>query len=109
MHRDILKPNEGMDIDHKDHKGMNCQRNNLRICINKENSRNSTSRKGSKSKYLGVYFNKTKGYVYIRSNIGVNGTQLNLGQFKTEEAAARTYNDAAARLYFGEFVNLNFK
>lgn len=106
MHRLIMNTPRDKDVDHEDHNGLNCQEHNMRNCTNKQNQANRISH--GKSKYLGVYYNKTKGYTYIRAQIQGDGKNINLGQFKTEEDAARAY-DAAAKLLFGEYACLNFK
>jgi hypothetical protein len=103
MHRVIMKPPLGMDIDHKDHNGLNNQKFNLRICTRKQNARNKRST-GS-SIYLGVYKTKRN---YICARISMDGCCKHIGNFKTEEAAARAYDEVAKRCH-GEFANLNFK
>ena len=108
MHRFILRTPQKLMTDHKDHDGLNNQRNNLRICTNGQNQMNKKS--CGKSKYLGVWYithkRKDKKYTYIISMIVIEGKQIYLGQFKTEEDAALAYNEAAIK-YHGEFANLN--
>jgi hypothetical protein len=112
LHRIIMNTPDDMEVDHKDHNGLNCQKNNLRNCTHRQNGMNGTSR--GKSKYLGVYLMKGETYknkTYrdtIAAKIGVKGKNIYLGAFKTEEAAALAY-DEAAKIHYGEFANLNFK
>lgn len=109
MHREIMGFPADMLVDHIDHDGLNNQRENLRICTYKENARNSTSMRGSTSKYLGVCAEKTKkGVLHWRATITVNRKSIWLGSFKTEWEASLAYDDAAVE-YFGEFANLNWK
>lgn len=103
MHRLIMNAPKGMEIDHIDHDGLNNQKFNLRICTTSQNQMNRLPIGGSK--YLGVSYNQGK---YIVAQIRVNGEIKKLGMFKTEEEAALAY-DNAAKLYHGEFSNLNFK
>lgn len=106
MHRIIMKTiNTKLQVDHKDHNGLNCQKYNLRICTSSENCRNR--RKGkriSASKFVGINWVKAKGrwvsLIYINRKIKY------LGMFKNEIDAALCYNEAAKK-YFGEFANLN--
>jgi hypothetical protein len=110
MHRLIMNAPNLYVVDHIDGNGLNCQLNNLRICLHKENSRNQIAQKNKSSKYKGVSFctvkhRETK-YVYITAQITVNYKNIKLGNFKTEEDAAEAYNRAAIN-YFGEFANLN--
>ena len=96
MHNVLLNPPKGMQVDHKDRDGLNCQRSNLRICTHGENQMN----KGvwAKSGYKGVT---------IYAHIGGGGNKKALGTFTTAEAAARAYDKEAKKLY-GEFALLNF-
>lgn len=108
MHRMILKTNEGLFIDHIDRNGLNCQRNNLRICTRTENNRNRCA--SGASKYLGVsikqYTKKGRHYIYWVATVKENGKNKQLGHFKKQEDAAIAYNEAAKNIY-GEFANLN--
>ena len=110
MHRVIMEAPKGVEVDHIDHNGLNNQKSNLRLCSTSQNAMNRKAR-GS-SKYLGVYIVKIKGknktYEYFKAQINTNGKYKSLGYFKSEEIAAKTY-DEAAKNYHGEFANLNFK
>lgn len=110
MHRLILGLKKGMKhVDHINHNPLDNRRCNIRICSHRENMRNSKSRKNSSSKFLGVSvkYKKRDGKLrgpYYQATIG----GIYLGHHKTEESAARAY-DEAAKKYHGEFANLNFK
>lgn len=45
---------EGLEVDHKDRKKLNCQIENLRLATRAENSRNKNKTKKNKSGYIGV-------------------------------------------------------
>jgi hypothetical protein len=102
MHRIIMNTPKELQVDHIDHNRLNNQRSNLRNCSCAENRRNLVPR--GKSKYLGVVSRHDGITAFIRNG----GKKLYLGAFKTEEAAAKAY-DEAAKKYHGEFANLNFK
>jgi len=104
LHRVIINTPEGIEVDHIDHNGLNCQKYNMRNCSHADNLKNK--KPCGKSKYLGVYFMGK--YRYIRAQIQINGTCHYLGHFKTEIEAAKSYDKKAKEVH-GEFANLNFK
>lgn len=104
MHRIIMNPPKGVDTDHIDRNGLNCQRSNLRTCNRSQNCRNRSSRTNSYSQYVGVSYYKRDDFWTAR--IEVKGKSIYLGIFKKETDAALAYNDAAKK-YHGEFANLN--
>jgi hypothetical protein len=108
MHRRIcgLQPGDGMKADHKDGNTLDNRRENLRVCSNQQNRRNSAISKCAKSsQYKGVsWFASKSSWV---ANICLDGRTKYLGLHAVESDAARAY-DAAARTYFGEFAALNF-
>ncbi len=101
MHRLIMNTPPNMEVDHKDHNGLNCQKYNLRNCTIKQNRRNKKA--SGRSRYIGVSINKRG---YITSRIEKDNIHFYLGSFKTEEDAAMVYNKKAIEL-FGEFANIN--
>lgn len=104
MHRAILRPRQGLQIDHCDGNGLNNQRDNLRPCTQSQNQHNRKAQGGS-SKYKGVYLQKPPNK--WQSRITVDGKMIYLGLFTDEADAARAY-DAKAKAFFGEFACLNF-
>ena len=105
MHRMIIKAEEGQQVDHINHNGLDNRKENLRICTNNQNQMNSKKRPGMTSKYKGVSWHKQK--KRWCSEIKINRNNIHLGSFKDEKKAAMVYDDAA-RKYFGEFAYLNF-
>ena len=117
MHRLLLgltDPN--IRGDHRDHNGLNNQRNNIRNATCSENNKNRTG--GGASKYLGVCLRKDKKivrgelkvYINWAASIKTESGYKALGLFeyseKGEADAAKAYNEAAIK-YHGEFANLN--
>ena len=102
MHRMIMNPNKGDQIDHIDHNGLNNQKSNLRICTHSQNQMN---RYGSSSTgYKGVYKSRHGNYF---ASIQYDNKRISLGTYKTPEEAAQIYDNAAMR-YHKEYANLNF-
>ncbi len=120
MHRKIMNQKDPkVQIDHIDHNGLNNQCSNLRIATHSQNQMNK--RGHGKSKYLGVCWATIKNKhinkfgeekIYIsgawKASIKYGGKYYNLGYFKTEEEAARAYDEVAIR-ELGEWANPNFK
>lgn len=110
MHREIMQTTKGLEVDHRDHNGLNCLEENMRNCTHQQNLQNRSN--SGKSKYKGVSFT-TKWWgcklsTYIGACIRIDGKTSHLGTFKTEEDAAKAY-DVRAKEVYGEFANLNFK
>lgn len=103
MHSEIMKPSEGMEIDHRDGDGLNNQRHNLRECTHAQNSRNRKRQINNTSGYIGV--DRSRGS--WRARINFNGQRKHIHSGSDIEVAARAY-DAKARELFGEFAKLNF-
>lgn len=106
MHRILLQPPSGVDVDHINGNGLDNRRSNLRLASRSQNNANKPKyKRDATSKYKGV-----RRTVNIANpwgaEIKVNGRNLHLGKFPTEEAAALAYNDAALE-HFGEFAFLN--
>lgn len=104
MHREILKPPIGVEIDHRDRDGLNNQRYNMRVATHAENAHNRRKQEET-SQFKGVtwYRWKTKWLGQIQ----VKNQRIHLGYFLSQTEAALAY-DRAARTYFGEFANTNF-
>lgn len=113
MHRVLMAVNDPkIQVDHKDHNGLNNQRKNIRVCTNTQNQYNRRGK--GVSKYLGVNASSSGKkvidgvitYTKWKANILVNGKDNYLGHFNSEKEAAKAYNEAAQK-YHGDFANLN--
>jgi hypothetical protein len=107
MHRQLLGIMDSKALgDHKDNDGLNNTRDNLRISDPSKNNRNRRSWLRATSRFVGVCWHKKD--KKWQAAIQANGRQKHLGQFNSEEDAARA-RDAAAREFYGHEAYLNFK
>ena len=104
MHREIMRPPDSMNIDHKNGDGLDNQKDNLRLANDSQNLANSRKRRSCSSKYKGVCWHKWNKKWCARTR--VNGLLIHLGHFNDELSAAIAY-DRAAEKYFGEFALTN--
>lgn len=79
-------------LDHINRDGMDNRPANLRECNNQQNQTNRGSRKGSSSKYVGVYYHKTSGR--WRAKLKRHGVYVVCRLFDTEEQARDAYHKA---------------
>lgn len=105
LHREILgEIHAPLVVDHIDGDGLNCAKENMRICTQAENSRNSRSKCNGKVKYKGVCWHKASSSYVAQINTG--GKVIHLGCFDSPEEAAVAYDNAASH-YYGEYAFLN--
>jgi AP2 domain/HNH endonuclease len=105
MHRLLLKPEPGQQVDHVNGDGLDNRRSNLRLCLHRQNQFNQRKqRRKTSSAFKGVRFCKQTGR--WAAVIKIHGRNVWLRRHDTERDAALAYNAAAKRL-FGEFANLN--
>lgn len=105
MHRIITNAPQDKQVDHINGNPLDNRKCNLRVCTQKENSRNREKRKEKTSSiYKGVCFHKRKHK--WQASITLDGKLIHLGYFKTQNEAALIYNEAAKK-YHGEFAKFN--
>jgi hypothetical protein len=105
MHRFINNTPPSMETDHINGDPLDNRKANLRTATPNQNkmNRGKTTRKCT-SRFKGVSWNAARGS--WRADITLSRKQIHLGHFSDEIAAATAYN-AAAKKYHGEFAKLN--
>jgi hypothetical protein len=105
MHRLLLGLSDPkILVDHKDHNGLNNQRDNLRIASAQQNQFNMRPFNSNKTGFKGVSYNKKdKRYAVF---LMVSNKNTFFGNFKTPIEAAIKWNEMA-RQYHGEFAYQN--
>jgi hypothetical protein len=98
MHRIILPCPGDMQVDHKNHDGLDNRRCNIRICTASQNiANNRKPTHGITSIYKGVHFEKfTKKW---RAQIMHSGKSISLGRFETQDDAHNAYIRASREIY----------
>lgn len=104
MHRLIMDAPEDMQVDHINGDGLDNRKENLRLCSQKQNLMNKRSVVDSSSKHKGVCWDK--GSSKWRAYIQVDKKKKHLGYYTDELAAASAYNEAAKE-HFGEYAKVN--
>ena len=77
-----------MVVDHIDNNKLNNNLSNLQIITQRENA--SKDRHGYTSKFIGVYWDKTRSF--WNAKITINGKTKLIGRYDVEEEAAKAYN-----------------
>ncbi len=105
LHREIMRPGPGEEVDHINGDGLDNRRSNLRRVTTAQNAGNQRASRSNSSGFKGVSWSTSSGA--WRAQIQVARRSKHLGYFASKEEAARAY-DAAALKRFGEFARLNF-
>ena len=104
MHRIILNVTDPkIQVDHINGDKLDNRRQNLREATVSQNLANSEVNPNHATSYKGV---TTTPYGKYRSRIGFMNERIFIGDFNTEEDAARAYNEKAVEL-FGEYARIN--
>jgi hypothetical protein len=107
MHRVLLNAVKEMEVDHKDHNGLNNQRKNLRTVKPDQNriNRSKTTTKVT-SKYKGVSRINSKSKNKWRAVLNINKKIIHIGCYPTQKKAAIAYNKSAKK-HHGNFASIN--
>lgn len=97
LHRFLMKPQGGLEVDHANRDKTDCRRENMRVCTRSENMYNTTCNSNNTSGYKGVDFHSCKGR--WRARIRVNGRRIDIGHFDSAEEAHIAYKRAAKRFH----------
>jgi len=105
MHHFVLPRIPGLEVDHINGNRADNRRCNLRHVTRSQNNANRHALvEDASSRFKGVcwreHAHKWKAY------IKVDGRQVHIGYFETEEEAARAYNETARTIY-GQYAHLN--
>lgn len=104
LHRFLMNPPPGMQVDHINGNGLDNRRSNLRLCSGVENLRNKrVTPRTKRGDFKGV--SEISGGHFC-ARIQINGVKKWLGTFIAPLDAAIAY-DIAAEKHFGAFAALN--
>ncbi len=104
LHKYLLRPDDGFDVDHISGNKLDNRRRNLRVCSHQQNMFNQKLRETNTTGYRGVSYSKNAGK--YEAYISRDGRKIHLGLFVSAEEAAEVRDNAAVRL-FGEYAGLN--
>jgi len=100
VHRFIMQAKKGETIDHINGDKLDNRRCNLRICTQRENTRNSRARSDNSSGVPGVFWSPERNKWVAQ--ITDDGKRIHLGRFENKEAAIEAKLLAERNLY-GQF------
>lgn len=99
LHKLVMNTND--KIDHIDRNKLNCRKNNLRFCTDRENSLNRSLSPNNSSGVIGVSWRKDK--KRWRAYITINCKQKTLGHYLDKKEAIKARLEGELK-YFGEFA-----
>lgn len=101
MHRQIMRADAGIEVDHIDCDGLNNRMGNMRLASKSQNQMNARVRRSAKSDKKGVSWHKVT--AKWQASITLNGKKRHLGLYKCETSAAMAYARECFKLH-GEFA-----
>lgn len=104
VHKLLLSPPEGYDVDHISGDKMDNRKCNLRVCTHQQNMFNQKLRNTNNTGYYGVSFMRNCGKYEAYINLDGRKKYLNIYGTAAEAANAR---DAAAVMLYGDYARLN--
>jgi hypothetical protein len=104
LHRLILDPPKGMEIDHVNGNKLDNRRLNIRVCTHQQNLRNRALPKTNTSGFKGVRWHKRDQLWYAQTHIG--NKYVHFGSYKNLKDAVNAY-DEGVKKHFGEFAKTN--
>lgn len=102
MHRFIMKPRDGLVVDHINGNGLDNRKENLRVCTRSQNAMNARPRANTISGVKGVSYNKSILLTPWVAQIRSQGKTIFIGYYATKEEAAEAYKKISLK-YFGDF------
>jgi hypothetical protein len=106
MHREIMKAEPGVIIDHRNNNPLDNRTANLRPATPAQNTHNRRKvRRKTSSRFIGVHLEKKSNL--FRVDLTHEGKRMYIGRFANELDAARAY-DRAALKHHGVFAGINF-
>jgi hypothetical protein len=96
------KTNSKQVIDHINHDKLDHRKQNLKKCTQQQNCFNSSMLKNNTSGCKGIYFRDNKWKSAKKkwhANIGINGKQIYLGNFKTKQEAIKVRKKAEIKYF----------
>lgn len=91
-----LKPDDGLQVDHRNRNRLDNRRTNLRIVTHAQNMHNKSLYCNSTSGFRGVTWSQTR--KQWRARVGVDGKRIHLGYFKHKHDAAEAAQKGRLRL-----------
>lgn len=105
MHRQLLNPQKGFEVDHANGDRLDNRRHNLRVVSSAKNSANF-SKRPSRHGFVGVSYYPDRKRCW-EAKYSLRGKRILVGFFFTAEEAAHAYDDAVRRARKG-FARVNF-
>jgi hypothetical protein len=96
MHRFLLTPPKGLQVDHVNGDRTDNRRSNLRICTGSQNKFNSNKHRDNTSGHKGVTWDKAR--EKWQAQIMIRGKQIYLGRFDSKIKAGERYARMATKL-----------